>query len=59
MDWVEWEKIRGQLLYFVHNIGTVKDFVYCGVSGKDDKVPDFTVVKVPQFWEYATGNQNE
>ena len=55
----EWDKIRGNLLQSVHNIGTVKEFVYCGVSGKEDKIPDFTVVKVPQFWEYDTGHQDE
>ena len=43
----EWDKIRGQLLHSMHNIGTIKEFVYCGVSGKEDKVSDFTMVKVP------------
>ena len=42
----------------VHNIGTVKEFVYYGMSDGETNVPDFTVVKVPQFWEY-TGNKNE
>ena len=27
------------------------------VSEKDTKVPDFIVVKVPQFWEYNTRNR--
>ena len=43
----------------MHNIGIVKEFAHCGVFGKEDKVPDFTMIKVPQFWEYDTGNQNE
>ena len=30
----EWNKISGNLLQSVHSIGTVKDFVYCGMSGK-------------------------
>ena len=55
----EWDKIREQLLHSVHNIDTIKEFVYCGESGKEEKFHDFTVVKVPQIWEYDTGNQNE
>ena len=55
----EWDKIREQLLHSVHNIDTIKEFVYCGESGKEEKFHDFTVVKVPQIREYDTGNQNE
>ena len=54
----EWTQVNGLLLQSVHNIGTVKEFVYYGMSDGETNVPDFTVVKVPQFWEY-TGNKNE
>ena len=46
------------LLDSVHKLGTVKDFIYGGVSGNEGQLPDFIVVKVPQFWEYDIGNQN-
>ena len=49
---------QGILLQSVHNIGTVKEFVYYGMSEKEKNVPDFIVVQVPQFWDY-TGNKNE
>ena len=42
----------------MHNIGSVKEFVYYGMSDEEKKIPDFTVVKVPQFWNY-TGNKTE
>ena len=54
----EWDQISGTWLQSVHNIGSVKDFVHYSMSEDEEKIPDFTVVKVPQFWEY-TGNQNE
>ena len=50
--------MNGLLLRSIHNIGIVKDFVYYGVSEKEKNVPDFTVVRGPQFWDYNTGNQN-
>ena len=39
-------------------MGTVKDFIYGGTSEGEKQLPVFTVVKVPQFWEYATRKQN-
>ena len=54
----EWTQVNGLLLQLVHNIGTVKEFVYYGMSDGETTIPDFTVVKVPQFWEY-TGSKNE
>ena len=54
----EWDQVTGNLLNSRHEIGIVKDSVHCGVSESEDKVPDFTVVKVPRFWEYKTRNHN-
>ena len=39
-------------------MGTIKDFIYGGMSEGEKQLPMFIVVKVPQFWEYATGKQN-
>ena len=55
----EWDQVNGMLLNSVHKLGTVKDFIYGGVSGTNERVPDFTVVKIPQFWDYDTGQRNE
>ena len=52
----EWDQVNGLLLHSIHNIGTVKDFVYYGMSDEEKKIPDFTMVKVPQFWDY-NGNK--
>ena len=54
----EWDQIKGLLVNSVHNIGSVKEFVYYGMSDEEKKIPDFTVVKVTQFWEYP-GSANE
>ena len=54
----EWTQVNGLLLQSVHNIGTVKEYVYYGMSDGETNVSDFTVVKVPQFWEYI-GSKNE
>ena len=54
----EWDEIKDLLVNSVPNIGFVKEFVYYGMSDEEKKIPDFTVVKVPQFWEY-TGSTNE
>ena len=58
--WTGYEctQVNGLWLQVVHNIGTVKEFVYYGMADGETNVPDFTVVKVPQFWEY-TGSKNE
>ena len=55
---LEWDHITGKLLNSMHNIGSVKEFVYYGMSDEAKKTADFTVVKVPQFCEY-TGSTNE
>ena len=47
----EWSKVQGVLLHSKNNIGTVKDFVYYDVDSKE-KIPDFIVMKKPQFWMY-------
>ena len=54
----EGDQIKDLLVNSVHNIGSVKEFVYYGMSDEDKKIPDFTVVKVPQFWDY-TGNKSK
>ena len=54
----EWDQIKGLLLNSVHNIGSVKEFVYYGMFDEAKKIPDFTVVKVPQSWEH-TRSTNE
>ena len=47
----EWSKVQGVLLHSKNNNGTVKDFVYYDVDSKE-KIPDFIVMKKPQFWMY-------
>ena len=47
----EWDQIKGLLVNSVDNIGFVKESVYYGMSDEEKKIPDFIVVKVPQFWE--------
>ena len=47
----EWSKVSGVLLHSNDSIGTVKDFVYYDVDSKE-KIPDFMVMKKPQFWMY-------
>ena len=49
----EWSKVQGVLLHSKHNIGTIKDFVYYDVDSKGE-IPDFIVMKKPQFWMYHT-----
>ena len=47
----EWSEVQGVLLHSENNIGTVKDFVHYDVDSKK-KIPDFIVMKKPQFWMY-------
>ena len=47
----EWSEIKGTLLHANKIIGTVKDFVYYDVDSKE-KIPDFIVMRKPQFWVY-------
>ena len=54
----EWDHIKNLLVNSVHNIGSVQEFIDYGMSDEEKKIPDFTVVKVPQFWEYS-GSTNE
>ena len=49
----ELSKVQGVLLHSKKNIGTVKDFVYYDVDSRE-KIPDFIVMKKPQFWTYNT-----
>ena len=39
------------LLHSNNIVGTIKDFVYYDVESKE-KIPDFIVMKKPQFWVY-------
>ena len=54
----EWDRVKGLLIKSVDNIGSVKEFVYYGMSDEEKRISDFTVVKVSQFWEY-TRSTNE
>ena len=47
-----------KLLNSVQKMGTVKDFIYGGMSEGEKQLHVFTVVKLPQFGEYAIGKQN-
>ena len=49
----EWSEIQGILLHSNNIIGTVKDFVYYDVDSRE-KIPDFIVMRKPQFWMYNT-----
>ena len=49
----EWSQVQGMLLDSKNNTGTVKDFVYYSVDS-EKQIPDFTVMKDPQFWVYHT-----
>ena len=46
------------MLHSENNIGTVKDFVHYDVDSKK-KIPDFIVMKKPQFWMYHTAYTKE
>ena len=54
----EWSQVQGMLLDSKNNIGTIKDFVYYSVDS-EKQIPDFTVMKDPQFWVYHTDATNE
>ena len=47
----EWSEIRGTLFHANNIVGTLKDFVYYDVDSKE-KIPDFIVMRKPQFWVY-------
>ena len=52
--WVNgiWNHVHGILLDAKQHIGTVKEF--SGYCGNVHPVPDFTIMKQPQFWDFKT-----
>ena len=57
--WVhgQWEHVNGILLDAENKVGTVK--LFDAYTGGDVAVPDFMVMKTPQFWDSCTGQKEK
>ena len=48
------------MLHSRNNVGTINLFDYCVAdNGKNEKIPDFTIMKDPQFLEYCIDSSKE
>ena len=57
--WVhgQWEHVNGILLDAENKVGTVK--IFDAYTGSHTDVPDFMVMKPPQFWDYCTEEKEQ
>ena len=57
--WVhgQWDHVNGILLDAENKVGTVK--LFDAYSGNSHAVPDFMVMKSPQFWDYAADQKEK